>query len=127
MIIQRCQDKCYKFLTPLGMQSSAFRCNFVPDQSTSECNTAVSTDHARRERVLQIIKVEDKCASFANIIVDVTPDSDLLNIVDDESMGFGVVAVVIVGLLGHVRHDFRPIVRHYEVVELQTRMTVKLV
>jgi len=123
MIIQRCQDKCYKFLTPLGMQSSAFRCNFVPDQSTSECNTAVSTDHARRERVLQIIKVEDKCASFANIIVDVTPDSDLLNIVDDESMRLRIISVIVVGL----GRNFRPIVRHYEVGELQTHAIVKLV
>ena len=86
MIVQRCQHKRDQLLSVVRMKSGALRCNLVPDKGIAECNTAIPTDHARRERVLQIVKVEDECASFANIIVDVSPYSDLLNIVDEKSM-----------------------------------------
>jgi len=62
--------------------------------------------------------VEDKCASFANIIVDVTPDSDLLNIVDEKSTSVIVVTVNI---------NFILVTRNYEVGDLQMHMIVKLV
>ena len=126
MIIQRCQDKRYQFLPLLGMQSSALRRNLVPDKGIAECNASIPTDHARRERVLQIIKVENERASFADLLVDVTPDRNFLNIVHDESMRLGVITVVIVSLLGHIRHDFGPVVRHYEVSDSHSRKFAKL-
>jgi hypothetical protein len=41
-------------------------------------------------------------------------------------MRLGVVTVVIVSLLGHIRHDLGPVVRHYEVDNSHLRKFAKL-
>jgi len=56
-------------------------------------------------------------------LVDKCIHIHLLNIVDEESMRLRIISVIVVAL----GRNFRPIVRHYEVGELQSHAIVKLV
>ena len=92
------------------MKSGALGGDLISDERIPECNATITADHARREWIFQIVEVQDERASFANTIVDVSPDSDFLNTIHDESMRLHVIGIICI-----LRDNFGPVLRHYEV------------
>jgi hypothetical protein len=88
-------NKRNQLLFVVRMQRGSLGCTFIPNECISVCNTS-------------------RCVSFVNTIVDVSPDSDFLNTIHDESMRLHVLGIII------VRDDFGPVLRHYEVSLLIT-------